>query len=335
MTTTVPQPITLDAIRAARERTKDAVIRTPLVRLDPFHSPSRTSAVPIPPYPVPQVYLKLELLQPSGAFKLRGAINAIRMATKSQLKNGVWTASSGNMAVAVSYAARELGLSCTVLVNDGAPAAKLRAIETLGATIVKDTWPAVLEVCRTSTYKGMKGFFIHPFADPNVMAGNAVIGLEILEDLPDADAVLLPYGGGGLAAAVASAIKAIRPQTKCYAAEVETGAPAAASWAAGRPTPVDQKPSWISGIGAPFVFDETWPIVTKLLEGSIVSTLAEVAAAIKLTAEHNHIIAEGAGAAPIAAALSGKAGNGKVVALVSGGNIDTDKVIKILQGGIP
>ncbi|MBM3934489.1 MAG: pyridoxal-phosphate dependent enzyme [SAR202 cluster bacterium] len=334
MSATVPQPITLDAIRAARERIKDSVIRTPLVRFDPIHSPALTQH-PAASTQHPSVFLKLELLQPSGAFKLRGAMNAIRMASKSQLRDGVWTASSGNMAVAVSYAANRLDLPCTVLVNEGAPQAKLKAIETLGARIVKDTWDAVLETCRTNSHKGMKGLFIHPFADPNVMAGNATIGLEILEDLPETDAVLIPYGGGGLAAAVASAIKALRPQAKCYAAEVETGAPAAASWAAGRPTTVDQKPSWISGIGAPFVFDETWPIVTKLLEGSIVSTLADVAAAIRLTAEHNHVIPEGAGAASIAGAFSGKAGNGNVVALVTGGNIDTDKVIKILQGGVP
>src|SRR5438067_8978156 len=181
----------------------------------------------------------------------------------------------------------------------------------------------------------MEGLFVHAFNDPAVMAGNGTIGLEILEDLPDVDTVIVPYGGGGLSCGIASAIRALKPNVKVYACEVETAAPLAASFAAGEQVQVAYTPTFVDGIGAPTLFPEMWQLARQLLDGSLVVTLAEVAAAIRLLAERNRVIAEGAGAAPVAAALAGKAGGGNVVCVVSGGNIDSGKLAKILQGDVP
>jgi threonine dehydratase len=222
-----------------------------------------------------------------------------------------------------------------VLVSEDAPVKKFAAIKALGAKTVPIPWNTLLQVMDTRRYPGMDGLFIHPFADQAVMAGNGTIGLEIFEDLPDVDGVTVPYGGGGFAAGVASAIKALRPEAVVYAAEVESGAPFAASYAAGKPTRVDQRNTWVSGISTPFVFEDVWPVVHELLDGSVVSTLPEVASAVKIIAEANHVIAEGAGAAAVAPALAGKVGTGKVVCVVSGGNIDSEKLVTILEGGVP
>jgi len=319
---TAVAPVPLDEIRAAQSRIADLVVRTPLVRLNTDDAPA-------------EIYLKLENLQPSGAFKLRGTVNAIRLADTEQLERGVWTTSSGNMGLALAWTARHFGLDCTVVVSDGAPDAKLNAIARLGARTIKVPWAEVLEICRVRGRDGMEGLFLHPFSDPAVMAGNATVGLEIVEDLPDVDAVVIPYGGGGFAASVASSVRALRPQAKLYAAEVETGASFAASLAAGRPVDVEHPPSFVSGIGSPFVFEDMWPLVSEILDGSVVSSLADTAAAVRLVAERNRVVAEGAGASSVAGALSGKAGNGKVACVVSGGNIDSDKLVKILQGEVP
>ena len=200
------QRIAMADIYAARERIADIALRTPLVRLNVDDAPT-------------EIYLKLENLQPVGAFKLRGVINAMRLAREEDLNRGVWTVSSGNAAIAVAWSARKLGLGCSVLVTDDAPRAKLTAIERLGAKTVKIPWSMLLETCRTRCYEGMEGMFIHPFSDPDVMAGNATIGVEIVEDLPDVDAVVVPYGGGGLACSIGSAVRALRPKTRLYAAE--------------------------------------------------------------------------------------------------------------------
>jgi threonine dehydratase len=312
------EPIPLEDIRAARERIAGAVIRTPLIRLNVDDAPA-------------EIYLKLENLQPIGSFKLRGAGNAIGLADREQLAKGVWTASAGNMAQGVAWYARKLGLSCTVVVPDNAPETKLAAIERLGASIVKVSFEQWLEVFRTRTFEGMEGLFIHAFADSAVMAGNGTIGLEILEDLPDVDAVVISYGGGGLSGGIASAVRALKPDTKLYACEVETAAPLAASFAAGKPTRAEYTPSFVDGIGAPVIFEEMWPLAKQLLDGSLVVGLAEVASAIRLLAERNRIIAEGAGATPVAAALAGKAGTGKVACVVSGGNIDLGKLAEMIR----
>ena len=314
--------IPLEAIRAARGRIAGAVIRTPLIRLNVDDAPA-------------EIYLKLENLQPIGSFKLRGAGNAIASASTEQLADGVWTASAGNMAQGVAWHARQKGLPCTVVVPDHAPDAKLAAITRLGGQIVKvpfDTW---WQIIVTHAFEGMKGFFVHPVSDPAVIAGNGTIGLEILEDLPEVDAVVIPFGGGGLSAGIASAVRAIKPDTKLYACEVETAAPLAPSMAAGAPQTVSYTATFVDGIGSGGLLPDMWPLVSRLLDGSLAVALAEIAAAIKLLVERNRVVAEGAGATSVAATLSGQAGAGKVVCVVSGGNIDSFKLAKILKGDLP
>ena len=316
------QAIALEAIRAARGRIAGAVIRTPLIRLNVDDAPA-------------EIYLKLENLQPIGSFKLRGAGNAISSASTEQLADGVWTASAGNMAQGVAWHARQMGLPCTAVVPDHAPDAKLAAITRLGGQIVKvpfDTW---WQIIVTHAFEGMNGFFVHPVSDPAVMAGNGTIGLEILEDLPEVDTVVIPFGGGGLSAGIASAIRALKPDTKLYACEVETAAPLAPSMAAGAPQTVSYTATFVDGIGSGGLLPDMWQLVSRLLDGSLVVALAEIAGAIKLLVERNRVVAEGAGATPVAAALSGQAGAGKVVCVVSGGNIDSFKLAKILKGDLP
>jgi threonine dehydratase len=316
------QAIHLEAIRAARGRIAGAVIRTPLIRLNLDDAPA-------------EIYLKLENLQPIGSFKLRGAGNAISSASTKQLADGVWTASAGNMAQGVAWHARQKGLRCTAVVPDHAPDAKLAAITRLGGQIVKvpfDTW---WQIIVTHAFEGMNGFFVHPVSDPAVMAGNGTIGLEILEDLPEVDAVVIPFGGGGLSAGIASAVRAIKPDTKLYACEVETAAPLAPSMAAGAPQTVSYTATFVDGIGSGGLLPDMWPLVSRLLDGSLVVALAEIAGAVKLLVERNRVVAEGAGATSVAAALSGQAGAGKVVCVVSGGNIDSFKLAKILRGDLP
>jgi threonine dehydratase len=284
-------------------------VRTPLVRLQ--HDADA------------EIYLKLENLQPIGSFKLRGAANALALAEPEAL----WTASAGNMAQAVAWHARERGLPCTAVVPETAPRTKLDAIERLGGEVVKVPLADWLEVFRTREYPGMEGLFVHPFSDDAVMAGNGTIGLEILEDLPEVDAVLIPYGGGGLSCGIASALRARAPRCKVYACEVETAAPLAASLEAGEPVEIDYIPSFVDGIGAPTVFPEMFELASKLLDGSLVVSVDETAAAVRLLIERNRVVAEGAGAAPVAAALLR---TGTIVCVVSGGNIDLDKFAELV-----
>lgn len=314
--------ITLDDIRAARERIANSILRTPLVRLNLADWPA-------------EIYLKLENLQPIGSFKLRGAGNAIARATPAQLAQGVYTASAGNMAQGVAWNAQRLSLPCTCIVPDHAPEAKLAAIARLGARIIKVPFAEWWQVIVTHKFEGQEGLFIHPVSDPAVIAGNGTIGLEILEDLPDVQSVVVPYGGGGLSSGIASALRALKPAVNVFASEVETAAPLAPSLAAGTPQAVTYTASFVDGIGSASLLAEMWPLVSGLLAGSIVVSLREIAAALKLLIERNHVVAEGAGAASVAAALTGRAGAGKVVCVVSGGNIDSAKVAQILNGELP
>jgi threonine dehydratase len=313
---------TLDAIRAAAARIAGSALRTPLFRLNVDDAPA-------------EIWLKLENLQPIGSFKLRGAGNAMGLLDRAALARGVYTASAGNMAQGVAWNARRLGVPCTVVVPEHAPETKLAAIERLGATIVRIPFDAWWNVIVTHHHPGIKGIFIHPVSDPAVIAGNGTIGLEILEDLPDVAAVLVPYGGGGLSCGIAAAIRPSRPGVRILACEVETAMPLTASLAAGRPLQVDYTPSFVDGIGAKGVLEEMWPLASRLLDGSCVVSLAETAAAVKLLVERNRVVAEGAGATPVAVALAGKAGAGKVVCVVSGGNIDAKKLATILMGEVP
>ncbi|HEU5181212.1 MAG TPA: threonine/serine dehydratase [Candidatus Polarisedimenticolia bacterium] len=315
-------PVPLDSIQAARMRIAGTAVRTPLVRLQVSDSPA-------------EIYLKLENLQPIGSFKLRGAANLILQTDRAQLEPGVWTASAGNMAQGVAWCARNLGLRSTVIVPETAPETKRAAIARLGARIVPVPFAQWMEVFQTRRYAGMEGLFVHAFSDPAVMAGNGTIGLEILEDLPDVETVIVPYGGGGLSCGIASCLRAMKPGIRVLAAEVETAAPLAASWGAGAPVEISFTPSFVDGIGAPRVFPEMFALARRLLEGSVVVSPAEIASAIGLLIERNRVVAEGAGAASVAAALTGRAGQGKIVCVVSGGNIDAAKLSKILHGEVP
>ena len=315
-------PPTLDDIRAARERIRGVAARTPLLKL---HAPEFAG----------ELWLKLENLQPIGSFKLRGAANAMKLAPRAAIERGVVTASAGNMAQGVAWCAREFGVPCRVLAPDHAPATKLAAIERLGGEVTRvpfDRWWQALAEHRA---EGLDGLFIHPVSDPAVIAGNGTIGLEILDDLPELDAVLVPYGGGGLSCGIATAIKALSPRTKVFACEVETAAPFAAALAAGAPRAIDYTASFVDGIGGRGVLEEMWPLASRLLDGSIVVALEQIASAIRLLAERQRVIAEGAGGASLAAALTGRAGTGRVVCVISGGNLDAAKLATILAGGVP
>lgn len=313
-------PIPLYEIEAARDRLAGIAIRTPLVRLNEDTGPV-------------EIYLKLENLQPIGAFKIRGAGNAMAIAGPQALQAGVWTASAGNMAQGVAWNAARLGVACSVVVPDHAPEAKLAALERLGAAIVKVPFATWWDIIVSHNFEGQDGVFVHPVSDRAVMAGNGTIGLELVEDLPDMDAVVVPYGGGGLSSGIASALRHLKPHIPVFGAEVDTSAALNAAFAAGEPTEIEYVPSFVDGIGSGRVLDEMWPIVQELLTGSLVSSLAEVEEAIRILATRNRVIAEGAGAAAIAAARNGRAGQGKVVCIVSGGNIDAAKVAAILSSG--
>jgi threonine dehydratase len=315
-------PVPLEGIHAARMHIAGAAIRTPIIRLNVDDAPA-------------EIYLKLENLQPIGSFKIRGACNAIANAPHAALERGVWTASAGNMAQGVAWAARRQGLQCTVVAPDHAPRTKLDAIRRLGGRVVQAPFAEWFEVLRTRTFPGMEGLFIHPVSDPAVMEGNGTIGLEILEECADVDAIVIPYGGGGLSCGIASAVRALRPATRIFAAEVETAAPLAASFAAGSAQAIEYRKSFVDGIGGLFVLPEMWPLARKLLDDSLVVSLGAVADAVRLLVERNRVVAEGAGATPVAAALTGRAGEGKVVCVVSGGNIDPQTLATILRGEMP
>ncbi|MGZ4304908.1 MAG: threonine ammonia-lyase [Solirubrobacteraceae bacterium] len=314
--------IELAEIESARGRIAGAAVRTPLVRLHHEDVPAGT-----------EIYLKLELLQPINSFKIRGATNAILQAPESERAKGLVTASAGNMAQGVAWAARELGLTATIAVPEHAPEAKLAAIGRLGGEIIKLPYQDWWNVIVTSRVDGVDGLFVHPVQDEGVMAGNGTIGLEILEDLPDPDAVVIPYGGGGLTVGIASAIKALRPRTRIYAAEPATGAALAAAIDAGEPVEIDYEPSFVDGSGSRRVLDSMWPRVRPLVDGAFAVPIADAAAAIRTLAERIRVLPEGAGALAPAAAMAGRAGTGKIVCIVSGGNINLAKLAEILTGG--
>jgi threonine dehydratase len=307
----------LSAIQNARRVIFDSAIRTPLVRLNVPDAPA-------------EIYLKLENLQPIGSFKIRGAANAIARLPQEKLECGVVTASAGNMAQGVAWCARKLRIPCTVIAPASAPATKIDAIERLGGRVIKVSFDEWWRAFEERAYPGVEGVFIHSFDDRDVMAGNGTIALEILEDLPDIDAVVIPWGGGGLTCGIASALRSLRPACKIFTAEVATAAPLAASMAAGVPTEVDYQPSWVDGIGAKAVFPQMFERARKLIDGTLVADLSAVANALRRMVQHNHIVAEGAGACPVACALSGGAGTGKIVCVVSGGNIDSSKLAHLL-----
>jgi threonine dehydratase len=308
--------ITLDTVREAASRVYDAAVRTPLV--------------PLPTEPGrPEIFLKLETLQPIGSFKIRGAYNAVRQLSPSALAQGVWTVSAGNAAQGVALAARLVGARSSVLVIDTAPQTKLRAIERFGAEIVRASYEECWRTVEQHRSDRMRGHFVHPFDDDAFISGNGTIGLEILEDLPDVDAVIAPIGGGGLLSGIACVIHEQRPDAKVYAAEPETAAPLADSFDAGRASYFDRwQASFVDGAGGKSVLETMWPLLRAWVNDSIVVSLDQAAQAMRLVAERVHVIAEGAAACAVAAALSpavSERGHRKIVAVVSGGNIDLSK----------
>jgi threonine dehydratase len=313
--------ISLEQIQLAKQRLDGRVIRTPLIR---FRGDSPAT-----------IYLKLENLQPIGSFKLRGALNAMLQLQPSELRQGVVTASAGNMGQGVAWAARELETQCTVVVPKGAAETKLAAIERLGGEVIEVPYERWWQAIEESSFPDAGGVFIHPVQDEQVMAGNGTIGLEILEDLPSANAVLVPFGGGGLSVGIASAVKSMSPDTGVHAVEPETGAPLRESFAAGEAQTVDYQASFVDGSGSPALLPKMWKLARGVLDGATAVSLDETAAAIRQLVERNRVVAEGAGALALAAALAEKGGSGNVVCVVSGGNIDPAKLAAILNGRTP
>jgi threonine dehydratase len=313
--------IPLDEIRRARERIADAVTKTPLVRLD-VDAPC-------------ELWLKLESLQPIGSFKLRGALSAIRAAAPSELEGGVVTASAGNMAQGVAWAARELGIRARIVAPESAPRAKLDAVERLGGEVISVPHEVWWQTMVDRHYEGVDGLFVHPVEDEAVMAGNGTIGLELVEELPAFDTVVVPWGGGGLTTGIASAVKALRPGTRVVTAEPETAAPLAASLAAGAPAEIDYRASFVDGAGGRALLPTMWDRAHALVDAAVAVPLDEVAAALRILATRARVVAEGAGALALGAALRGDAGEGRVVCIVSGGNIDAAVLARVLAGETP
>src|SRR5213079_2939789 len=312
------RPIELSEIRAARERIANTIVRTPLVRLE------------LGPE-FPDIRLKLENLQPINAYKLRGAANAVAMLSKADRKHGVWTISAGNAGQGVAYAARAAGVPCAVVVVETAPKSKLERMKALGAKLIPVPYEVAWQALEERSFPGADGTFIHPFDDDNFIAGHGTMGLEILEQAPEAAAVIASIGGGGLITGVGSAIKALKPEIKVFGAEPETAAPAALTFAKGSPQVFKNwEASFVDGAGGQSMFPRMWKRMQPLADGFIVVTLEQTKAAMRMMAEKARVIAEGAGALPLAAALTGKAGNGPIVAIVSGGNIDLSKFAELV-----
>jgi threonine dehydratase len=312
------RPISLAEIRQARERIAGTILRTPLVRLE--LGPAALD-----------IRLKLENLQPINAYKLRGAANAVALLSDAERRRGVWTISAGNAGQGVAYAARKAGVPCTVVAIETAPASKLERMRALGATLVLVPYEVAWKALDDRAYPGVEGTFVHPFDDHNFITGHATMGLEILEDAPDTAAVVMAIGGGGLITGVGSAVKALQPTIRVWGAEPETAAPAALSFERGSPQVFSAwKASFVDGAGGQSLFPRMWQRMKPVADGSIVVTLEETKRAMRLMAEKTRVIAEGAGALPLAAALTGKAGPGPIVAVVSGGNIDLQKFSELV-----
>src|SRR5882762_92103 len=313
------RPIELSEIREARKRIEKTSMRTPLVRLE------------LGPK-FPDIRLKLENLQPINAYKLRGAANAVAMLPESERKRGVWTISAGNAGQGVAYAARQAGVPCTVVVIDAAPESKIERMRALGAKLIPVPYEVAWQALEDRSFPGAHGTFVHPFDDQNFIAGHGTMGLEILEDAPGTRAVIASIGGGGLITGVGSAIKALKPDVKIWGVEPETAAPAALSFEKGSPQIFpDWKSSFVDGAGGQSMFPRMWERMKPIVDGCLVVTLDDTKNAMRLLAEKARVIAEGAGALPVAAGLSGKAGKGPIVAVVSGGNIDLQKFCELIS----
>jgi threonine dehydratase len=309
-------------VSAARENIRGVAIRTPLLKLN-SELPGRN------------IYLKLENLQPWGSFKIRPALNALKMLNPESLQHGVLSASSGNFGQGLALAARILGIPVTLVVPEHAAQTKLDALIELGAKVIRlpfDRWWGVLT---SRQCPGERGTFVHPVAEDAVLAGNATIGAEILEDLPGCDAIVVPFGGGGLICGIGSVMRRLKPEVRMIAVESEAARPAAAALKAGQPVPVPHQQSFVDGMGSTTVLQEMWPLLERMADAATSVSFAQIADAVRLLAARHHVIAEAAGAASLAAASSGQAGEGDIVCIISGGNIDPAKLAAILEGQTP
>lgn len=309
----------LDDIRSASELIASYIVRTPLLQLNTRNSDK-------------QIYLKLENLQPIGVFKVRSMGNILLSTDSDSLKNGVYTASSGNAGIGLAWMAEKLGLEARVYAPESGPQGKLSTMHEFGAQVEimgDDDW---WQIIQNSGHPGDAGYYVDAVRSPAALAGNATMGLEIIEQLADVDSIIVPFGGGGVACGIASAIRELKPDTRIIVAEAETAAPLTAALKQGEPVTVETRPSFISGAGAPSVLEEMWPLVKNMVNDTVVLPVAEVIAAVRIMFEQNHVVAEGAGALPVAAALSDRAPPGKIVCVVTGGNIDTGLMADILSG---
>jgi threonine dehydratase len=313
---------TSEDVAAARDNIRGFAVRTPLLKL----------AAGLPGV---NIHLKLENLQPLGSFKIRPAMNVLKSLDFDRLRRGVLTASAGNFGQGLAFAARELGVAATVVVPEGSAATKARSLAELGAKVIRlpfDEWWTVLT---TRSFAGEDGLFIHPVSESAVIAGNATIGAEIIEDQPDCDAVVVPFGGGGLACGIGSVMRRLKPSVRMIVAESEAAQPAAAALASGRPVKVPHRQSFVDGMGSTTVLEEMWPLIRGMVDQAACTSFAQIAEAIRLLAARHHVIAEAAGAASVAAALAGRCGQGNIICIVSGGNIDASKLGAILNGQSP
>ena len=313
---------TSEDVALARDNIRGFAIRTPLLKLKAD-------------LPGVNIYIKLENLQPLGSFKIRPAINVLKSMDRERLRRGVLTASAGNFGQGLAFAAGEIGVPATVVVPEGSATTKAAALAELGAKVIRlpfDQWWTVLT---TRSYAGEEGVFIHPVAESAVIAGNATIGAEIIEDQPGCDAVVVPFGGGGLACGIGSVMRRLKPSVRMIVAESEAAQPAAAALANGRPVKVPHIQSFVDGMGSTTVLEEMWPLVRRMVDAAACATFAQIAEAIRLLAGRHHVIAEAAGAASVAAAMAGLAGKGNIICIVSGGNIDASKLGAILNGQSP
>jgi threonine dehydratase len=324
----IQQPASLREIEMARQRLSGLAIRSPLIKLDLTASDSQYNSNT-------EIFLKLENLQPTGAFKVRCQANVIKAASPTELGQGVFTASSGNSGTAMAWVARKLDIPARVYAPDNAPESKLQNIRALGAVVHKLPYEKWWEIVETGCYADEQGFFANPVNSPAAIAGNATIGLEIYEDMPDVDTVVLPFGGGGLSCGVASAFRALQSTIRTYGAESCTALPLAAAFREGEPVIVPHRDCFISGIGVATLLPDMWPLAQQLLAGAVAADLTQISHAIRLLFERHHIVVEGAGAVALAAALTGQAGTGKIVCVISGGNLDGLDLVKILRGEVP
>ena len=319
------EKVTLKDIEEARERLKNVVHKTPLQNSRTFSDIAGS-----------EVYLKLENLQKTGSFKVRGAANCIQTLSEEQKSHGVLAASAGNHAQGVALGAHAANIKATIVMPEGAPLAKVEATRGYGAEVVLKGAgydDAYAEAVRIQEATGAT--FIHPYDDPAVIAGQGTIGLEILEQCPDIKSIVVPVGGGGLLAGVATAVKNVNPKVKVYGVQA-SGAPAMyLAKHAGKWVTTPEANTLADGIAVKIPGKNTFELIDKYVDDIMVVKDEDIAATIVLMIERAKLIAEGAGAISLAAILQGAIPRAdKMAALISGGNIDINLISRLIEYGL-